>query len=139
MAVARQRDVIIDDGDPIASTSLLLNDTKNNNANSALRGKNHNETSRPSVSDVGGGDAQKVHFDGDDRVDDYNVTFVRETPKRLKDQLQTPQRNAAFSSRLSMAIRRSLRLGSKQRSTATRQASSTAALNDVRGFDRAVS
>jgi hypothetical protein len=97
--------------DDLASTSLLPSSTANshNNANNSAstrsrRADSHNE--------------HKVHFniieDGETR---RSSPFQRAIPLRPKTAaIETP--GTGIAARLSMAIRRSLRLGPKQRSTA---------------------
>jgi hypothetical protein len=96
--------------DDLASTSLISTSiTNHNNANvsSAKRSKNDSHTEQ-----------HKVHFDiiaeDGDKKQKISSNFVRAIPSP-KNQ---PAANVGLASRLSMAIRRSLRLGPKQRSTA---------------------
>lgn len=102
--------------DDLASTSLLPSTANShNNTNSSTRSRlktdSHNET-------------HKVHFniveDGETR---RSSPFQRAVPGRSKaSATEPPPSPQGLAARLSLAIRRSLRLGPKQRSTAAQSA-----------------
>ncbi|KAI6226973.1 Rab-GAP TBC domain-containing protein [Aphelenchoides besseyi] len=113
-----------DADDPVASTSLLSNSSVNHNVNSTYRSRsNKNEENK--------NDPHKVHFDvinENKKSTTVNPNFVRDSAVRRPPETLT---SGGLASRLSLAIRRSLRLGPKQRTTVPRPIANR---EDARGF-----
>ncbi|KAI6191394.1 hypothetical protein M3Y97_00223400 [Aphelenchoides bicaudatus] len=105
--------------DELPSTSLLPSNN-HNNANSTSSSRTRPKTDSNA-------EPHKVHFNIAEDEKRHNSPFQRAVPSRQKTSTtESPSaipQNAGLATRLSLAIRRSLRLGPKQRSTADHKTS----------------